>query len=51
MLDRMELGAEAVVVVHVGGTYGYRASSKCALGGDVEDIAGTFAAAACSGAR
>lgn len=28
MLDRMELGPEAVVVVHVGGTYGDRAASR-----------------------
>jgi UV DNA damage endonuclease len=28
MLDRMELGPEAVVVVHVGGTYGDRAAAR-----------------------
>ena len=28
MLDRMELGSEAVVVVHVGGTYGDRAAAR-----------------------
>ena len=27
MLDRMELGPEAVVVIHVGGTYGDRAAA------------------------
>jgi UV DNA damage endonuclease len=49
MLDRMEMGPEAVIVIHVGGSYGDRPRAR-PLGGDLGEAAGTRAAQARAGA-